>query len=114
MNDALKKLKRLKANLLKANDRGLGFSSKADLITLMDQLDTAIKKIPQDKTDEILNYIKDSNSQLDDLMNYAFENIGCQVGTPSSALLKKYNREPIDKCSLIFYILEQYFEIKKQ
>jgi len=65
------------------------------------ELESEIKKIPKDKTQEILDYIKDNNSQLDDLLHYVCENANpCIHPIPSNELLLSYNRELIDQCSL--------------
>lgn len=115
MKDAIKKIRQLKASIRCGRFSLEDETGTNDLLRLVNQLETIIKKIPQDKTQEILDYVKDSNSQLDDLLHYVCQNANpCVVPTPSNELLLSYNRELIDRCSPIFYILEQYFNLKNK
>ena len=73
-----------------------------------------IELIPQDRTNEILDFVRENNIKLSLLALYVFEKIGCNPQPIASfELLQRHGMEPYDKEAVILAVLEEYFKLKE-
>ena len=87
---------------------------KQDATKDINALRKEIELIPKDRTNEILDFVKKSNTQMDNCVNYIHENLGMvMIPMPSHGLLDRYGMDYDDRVAVVLAVLEDYFKLKE-